>query len=89
MYFAKRLPNNNASFESEVKKEIPYRETTPTSLFGTVFFVILREKKVGKMNLFEITLDQHMDMIEYAGNTLDKHDLIDSSAPSLVEVCIY
>lgn len=39
------------------------------------------------MNLIEITLDQHMDMIEYAGNTLDKHDLIDSSAPSLVEVC--
>lgn len=39
------------------------------------------------MNLFEITLDQHMDMIEYAGNMLDKHDLIDSSAPSLVEVC--
>lgn len=39
------------------------------------------------MNLFEITLDQHMDMIEYAGNTLDKHDLIDSSAPSLLEVC--
>lgn len=38
------------------------------------------------MNLFEITLDQHMDMIEYAGNMLDKHDLIDSSAPSLVEV---
>lgn len=28
-----------------------------------------------------------MDMIEYAGNMLDKHDLIDSSAPSLVEVC--
>lgn len=38
------------------------------------------------MNLFEITLDQHMDLIEYAGNTLDKHDLVDSSAPSLVEV---
>lgn len=27
-----------------------------------------------------------MDMIEYAGNTLDKHDLIDSSTPGLVEV---
>lgn len=39
------------------------------------------------MNMFEITLDQHMDMIEYAGNTLDKHDLLDSSALSLVEVC--
>lgn len=39
------------------------------------------------MNLFEITLDQHMDMIEYAGNMLDKHDLIDR-APSLVEVCV-
>lgn len=38
------------------------------------------------MNLFEITLDQHMDMIEYAGNMLDRHDLIDSSAPSLIEV---
>ena len=41
-----------------------------------------------KMNMFEITIDQHMDMIEYAGNTLDKHDSIDNSAPSLVEVCV-
>lgn len=39
-----------------------------------------------KMNYFEISMDQHMDMIEYAGNKLDKHDLIDCSAPSLVEV---
>lgn len=39
-----------------------------------------------KMNLFEISVDQHMDMIEYAGNMLDKHDSIDCSAPSLVEV---
>lgn len=38
------------------------------------------------MNLFEISVDQHMDMIEYAGNMLDNHDLIDSSAPSLIEV---
>lgn len=38
------------------------------------------------MNLFEISLDQHMDMIEYAGNMLDKHDLKENSAPSLVEV---
>lgn len=40
------------------------------------------------MNLFEISLDQHMDMIEYAGNMLDKHDLKESSAPSLMEVCV-
>lgn len=40
------------------------------------------------MNLFEITIDQHLDMIEYAGNMVDKHDLIDSSAPSLIEVCM-
>lgn len=38
------------------------------------------------MNLFEITVDQHMDLIEYAGNMLEKHDMFDSSAPSLVDV---
>lgn len=38
------------------------------------------------MNLFEISVDQHMDLIEYAGNVLDRHDSIDSSAPSLIEV---
>lgn len=38
------------------------------------------------MNLFEISVDQHMDMIEYAGNMLDKHDSVDCTAPSLVEV---
>lgn len=40
------------------------------------------------MNVFEITLDQHMDMIEYAGNTLDRHDAMDSK-PSLIEVSIF
>lgn len=40
------------------------------------------------MNLFEITLDQHMDLIEYAGNMLDRHDLFDSSVPSLVDVSL-
>lgn len=38
------------------------------------------------MNSFEITADQHMDMIEYAGNMVDRHDQVDSSAPTLTEV---
>lgn len=38
------------------------------------------------MNMFEITIDQHMDLIEYAGNMLDRHDQFDISAPSLVDV---
>lgn len=38
------------------------------------------------MTSFEMSVDQHMDMIEYAGNMLDRHDAIDSSTPSLIEV---
>lgn len=41
------------------------------------------------MNLFEITVDQHMDLIEYAGNMLERHDLFDSSVPGLVDVSIH
>lgn len=38
------------------------------------------------MNISEI--HGQSDAIEYAGNMLDRHDMYDNSAPSLLEVCI-
>lgn len=36
------------------------------------------------MNISEI--NSQLDAIEYAGNMLDRHDMYDNSAPSLLEV---
>lgn len=39
-----------------------------------------------EMNISEINVQS--DAIEYAGNMLDRHDMYDNSAPSLLEVRI-
>ena len=39
------------------------------------------------MNVSDLSGHQ-VDSIEYAGNMLERHDLLDSSTPSLLEVCL-
>lgn len=38
------------------------------------------------MSISDIMGTGQYDLIEYAGNMLDRHDLYDSSSPSLLEV---
>lgn len=38
------------------------------------------------MNVSEVSGGHYGELIEIAGNMLDRHDLVDSSAPNLVQV---
>lgn len=40
------------------------------------------------MKPFDISADQNINLIEYAGNTIDKYEMLDSSTPNLTEVCV-
>lgn len=39
------------------------------------------------MKPFDISIDHNINLIEYAGNTIDRYELMDSSTPNLTEVC--